>query len=188
MNTLFLVISAVWIISEIILSRVKKSAEKSGSQNRDASTLKLLWLVIVGSVILGVFAGSTNIGLIASIYRLDQGLGIALIILGLIIRWTAIFSLKKYFTVNVAIVEDHRIVDRGLYAHIRHPSYLGSLLSFAGLGIALSNWLSFLIITIPITLAFLKRIKVEEAILNENFGDAYEQYCQKTKRLIPKIY
>jgi len=35
---------------------------------------------------------------------------------------------------------------------------------------------------------FLVRIKLEEALLTEAFGDAYRQYAQNTKRLIPFVY
>jgi protein-S-isoprenylcysteine O-methyltransferase Ste14 len=115
-------------------------------------------------------------------------LGIVLIIAGLAVRWTAILTLRKYFTVDVAIINDHKVVMTGLYKHVRHPAYLGSLLSFLGLAISFSNWLAALVMFVPITGAFLYRIKVEEKALDAFLGDAYRQYCSSTKRLIPGIF
>jgi protein-S-isoprenylcysteine O-methyltransferase Ste14 len=106
----------------------------------------------------------------------------------LAIRWAAILTLRKYFTVDVVIMNDHKVVMTGLYRHIRHPAYLGSLLSFLGLAISFSNWLTALVIFIPITSAFVYRIRVEEKALGQFLGDVYRQYRSSTKRLIPGIY
>ena len=110
------------------------------------------------------------------------------ILAGLAIRWIAIYSLRKYFTIDVSIRSDHKIVDTGIYKYVRHPSYSGSLLSFLGLGITTLNWISGIIIVVPIMIAFIYRINIEEQVLTTFFGDQYKQYCAATKRLIPKIY
>ncbi|MHB1897460.1 MAG: methyltransferase family protein [Metallibacterium sp.] len=66
--------------------------------------------------------------------------------LGIALRATAIAQLGRFRTPNVAVLADHRIVERGLYRHIRHPSYLGALLVFLGFSLALVNWLSLVVI------------------------------------------
>ncbi len=106
----------------------------------------------------------------------------------MILRITAILSLKKRFTTNIAIQDDHSLKTSGLYSLIRHPSYTGSLISFAGLGIAFGNCLSFITIMIPITAVFIYRISLEEKMLGKHFGKEYEEYKEKTKKLIPFIY
>jgi protein-S-isoprenylcysteine O-methyltransferase Ste14 len=111
-----------------------------------------------------------------------------MIALGLAIRWIAIVSLGRMFTVDVAITRGHRLVRGGIYGVIRHPSYAGSLLSFLGLGLAFSNYLSAATIFIPICIAFLYRIHVEERTLAATFGDEYRDYCASTKRLIPGLW
>jgi protein-S-isoprenylcysteine O-methyltransferase Ste14 len=62
------------------------------------------------------------------------------------------------------------------------------LLAFLGLGIYFDNWLSLLVIFLPITLATLNRIKKEEEVLWVGLGPAYKAYCEETKRLIPWLY
>jgi protein-S-isoprenylcysteine O-methyltransferase len=108
--------------------------------------------------------------------------------LGLIIRWISIYTLRKYFTVDVAIFKDHKVIKSGLYKSIRHPAYAGGLVSFFGLGWALGNWVSFIIIFFPILFAFIRRINIEEKTLVLSLGEEYREYMRKTKRLIPKIY
>jgi protein-S-isoprenylcysteine O-methyltransferase len=80
------------------------------------------------------------------------------------------------------------VVDSGPYRLVRHPSYSGSLIAFLGLGICSENYLSLLVLLLPVTLAFLRRISIEEAALNEALGSDYKAYTARTRRLIPWIY
>ncbi len=52
----------------------------------------------------------------------------------------------------------------------------------------LPNWLSLVLLVLPITGAVLYRIKVEEAALVQAFGEDYKRYQRSTKRLLPIIY
>ncbi len=180
-------ISAFWLLSEVILS-TKRHAEPKDSFKLDRSSLRFLWLAIFIAVFLGVLLGLKGVGSIQVSHHLLSICGIFLMLLGIIIRWTAILTLRKYFTVNVSILPGHQIVKKGIYKYIRHPSYAGSLVSFLGLGLAFSNWLSTIIIFIPILLAYLYRMQVEEKALIQAFGQEYLDYSKNTKRLIPGIY
>jgi protein-S-isoprenylcysteine O-methyltransferase len=71
---------------------------------------------------------------------------------------------------------------------VRHPSYSGALLAFVGFGLCVGNWISFLVLLVPITAAFLWRIHVEERVLNDALGDDYGRYAARTKRLVPVVY
>jgi len=114
--------------------------------------------------------------------------GLALIVVGFAIRLIAIFTLRRYFTVDVAIAKDHKVIDRGLYGVIRHPSYSGSLLSFLGLGIAFMNWLSLAIMIIGPAIGIGYRIAVEERTLIGALGEDYRIYAVRTKRLVPGVF
>jgi protein-S-isoprenylcysteine O-methyltransferase Ste14 len=97
-------------------------------------------------------------------------------------------SLGKFFTVNVTILEDHKLKQDGFYKYVRHPSYSASLLSLFGYGVSLNNWISLVIVTTAALTAFLIRIRIEEKTLTEHFGSEYVEYKKKTKRLIPFVY
>lgn len=184
---LLLAISAIWVLSEIIMGRLTYSHSDTETAS-DRHSLRILWLTIIPSVSIGVFLGMRGIGFIPGISRWVFPLGLFLIVAGLIVRWTAVFTLRHYFTSNVRILPEHRLVQSGPYRFIRHPAYSGALLSFLGLGLVFANWLSLLIIFVPVTAAFLYRIRVEEAALREAFGETYRAYCRKTRRLIPGVY
>ena len=179
------IVSVCWLLSEIMLSRFLRSTKE---ENKDQKSLKYLWITIIIAITAAVYLGIKKIGFISYVPHLIKDIGLTLIIIGLIIRWMAILTLKKYFTVNVAVSQGQKIIISGLYRYIRHPAYLGSLLSFLGLGLAFSNWLSVLIIILPVSAVFLKRIKIEEQVLVDSLGQEYEQYIKHTKRIIPGIY
>jgi protein-S-isoprenylcysteine O-methyltransferase Ste14 len=186
LGTVTLAVSALWILSEIVLARICHSA--AGSGGNDRSSLRILWSVIAVSIAAGAWISARHWGIFPGALKTIAIIGLALIIAGLAIRWTAILTLKKFFTVDVAISSDHRVISSGLYQYVRHPSYAGALLSFLGLGLVFSSWVSVVVILLPILAAFLYRIRVEETVLLRHFGDEYLRYSAKTSRLLPKIY
>jgi protein-S-isoprenylcysteine O-methyltransferase Ste14 len=107
---------------------------------------------------------------------------------GLALRWAAILTLGRLFTVDVAIHANHTVVESGLYRLMRHPSYTGLLLAFLGLGVFFANWLSMIGLLVPITLAVLNRVRKEEGALLESLGPGYAAYCARTKRFVPGLF
>jgi len=114
--------------------------------------------------------------------------GLALLVAGTALRWTAIVTLWKYFTPDVSILEGHRVERRGLYGVVRHPSSTGLPLRYLGFGLAFANWLSLALLFLPMLYTTLYRIRVEERALLEHFGEEYAAYAGVTKRLVPGIY
>ena len=186
LSIIMMLVSVLWLGSEIILARVRRSLPTD--VRSDGSSLRILWITILSSVTIGVLLGFQRVGYFGGGSRMFPIAGIILIVCGLVLRWFAIFSLKHQFTVDVAIRKDHRIVTGGIYRFIRHPAYAGSILSFVGLGVSFANYLSFIVVVLPICSAFLYRIRVEERTLLDTFGDEYVRYCSSTMRLIPRIY
>jgi protein-S-isoprenylcysteine O-methyltransferase Ste14 len=115
-------------------------------------------------------------------------LGLALMLAGLVVRGYAIGQLGRFFTPMVIIQPGQHIVDTGLYCYLRHPSYTGSFITILGYGLALTNWLSLLIVLVLPGVVYAFRMRVEEAALCEAFGDEYRAYMRRTRRLIPFIY
>lgn len=177
----------LWGVSEIILALVTR-AERGAAAARDRGSLVTLWLAICA----GIFAA--NVFRFVPATRIPirplwvAAPSLVLMLVGLSIRWTAIITLGRFFTANVVIHEEHRLVRAGLYRHIRHPSYTGLLVAAGGVGLSFGNWLSLLVLVVPVILALLYRVRVEEAALKEAFGQTYADYCKSTKRLVPGLY
>jgi protein-S-isoprenylcysteine O-methyltransferase Ste14 len=182
-SIVMMVICSLWFLSEVLINIFTRS-KKSESDSYDHNSLGLIWIVIISSIIIGNFIAFRFPGFKESTFFS----GLALIIVGITIRLIAIFSLKSLFNANVAIHHNHKLKTDGIYKKVRHPSYSGSLLSFLGLGITLGNWISLIVVFVPVLCAFLYRINIEEKALTNNFREEYLNYKKKTKKLVPFVY
>jgi protein-S-isoprenylcysteine O-methyltransferase Ste14 len=176
-----------WVASEIYIGFATRT-RRSGGTVKDRGSLVILWVTIT----LAITAGETiHASMPPNIFGGSRWLivvAIFLLIAGLAIRWTAILSLGKAFSSNVAIRNTQTIYRDGLYRYMRHPSYTGLLLAFLAIGLKERNWIACIAVIAPTTAALLYRIHVEEAALNEAFGTQYAAYSEQTKRLIPGVY
>ena len=132
----------------------------------DKRSLWLLYGLITLGYALTFSIGATKIGRVYP-WNTFFGIGMALVAAGLAVRIHSILTLKQFFTYSVATVEDQKVIETGLYKFIRHPGYLGQLMIFIGISISISNWLSMLVMMIPVTAGYLYRIQVEERFMAE---------------------
>lgn len=96
-------------------------------------------------------------------------------------------SLGNSYAPDIVILKDHKLHTKGLYRFIRHPQYLGQILSDLGAGIALLSYMVFpLVIFVEIPL-FLMRAKAEEKILSKYFKEEYSEYKKKSGFILPFI-
>lgn len=186
MDKLFPALCLVWIASETWIGWRRRSGD--AARTRDRGTLRLLLVAIYACVALAAWFDALDVARFPIPLRASTWwLGIAMMAGGMALRWWAIHVLARHFTVDVSIRPDHELVRRGPYRLLRHPSYTGSLLTFFGFAACLGNWLS-LAAMLPVVLAFLWRIRVEEGVLSAAFPDRYRAYAHETKRLIPYVW
>jgi protein-S-isoprenylcysteine O-methyltransferase len=173
-------------VSEIILAVIKRSHLRSAT-SEDRGSIFVLWFSIaVGSVLAfaAQFVRSAHLNIPPAVIH---AVALALMVFGLVIRWAAIHTLGRLFTVDVAIHTDHEVVQTGLYRFVRHPSYTGLLITFLGMGLYFANWLSVIVLLVPIAIGMSIRVRREEKALLRSLGPAYAAYCARTKRFIPGL-
>lgn len=115
-------------------------------------------------------------------------LGCSIGLAGVALRWWAIRTLGRHFTRNLQVGADHQLVSDGPYQRVRHPSYTGAILMFAGVGIGLGNSLSLVACALLPTVGYVRRIPAEETLLHREIGEPYAEYAQRTDRLVPGIW
>jgi protein-S-isoprenylcysteine O-methyltransferase Ste14 len=180
------VVVALFPVSEVALAFVKRSGGR-GVQSEDRGSMRLLWLSIALGIGLAVAAQWIPSARLPGPPHVIRLVALGLLLGGLALRWAAILTLGRLFTVDVAIHSDHVVVQAGLYRLVRHPSYTGLLVAFLGLGVFYANWLSILGLLLPITLAVLNRVAKEEHALLTSLGSEYADYCARNKRFIPGL-
>jgi protein-S-isoprenylcysteine O-methyltransferase Ste14 len=113
--------------------------------------------------------------------------GLALFVIGFAILLLGQFTLGRFHSSTLVIREDHQLITHGIYRLVRHPIYLGVILVAIGLTVTASSVHGFLIMLVLVPI-FLIRIRMEERLLMEEFGDAYQAYQAATSKLVPFIY
>lgn len=179
--------SFAYAIFEVYPS-IRQSRSPLGVMAQDKGSLRALYTAISIGYTLAFFFAFSPLGRVRWHPGAMAATGGALILTGLLIRVTAIKTLGSQFTRTVQTTDAQVLVDHGLYRHIRHPGYLGQLLLFLGVGLALTNWLSMIGIMAPVLWAYQNRIKIEEAALTETLGDRHREYVRRTSRLLPWLY
>ena len=176
-----------WILTEVLVLVVTRT-RRGGGDVQDRGSLIVLWVVIFSSMFVGSSAGAMYRPTAFQAGHWLRYACLGLLAVGLAIRWTAIYTLGKAFSANVAIHSTQKLNVSGLFRWMRHPSYTGMMLIFLAMGLNTRNWLGLGIIVLLPAAALLYRIHVEEAALTGAFGTEYVEYSARTKRLIPGIY
>lgn len=184
MFILFNIFYLGWPLSEVINSII--SAKNSGGKRKDKGSF---WVVIIG-IFFTIFISFYLRGFGFGFFMNDvlQYLGIVLMALGIVVREWAIFVLGKGFTVKVHVQEKGKLITRGPYKYVRHPSYTGGFLTIIGLPLAIGTWFGLIVVLMINLITYSYRMNIEEKALVEAYGDEYKNYMKKTKRLIPGIY
>jgi protein-S-isoprenylcysteine O-methyltransferase Ste14 len=115
-------------------------------------------------------------------------IGVFLIIIGGLITLISRIQLEKYASGVLMIQKDHKLITRGFYKYIRHPIYTGGLVQVLGLYLAFHSVIITIFALISFSWLYNGRIKYEEEILEKEFGEDYENYRKKSKKMIPFIY
>ena len=114
-------------------------------------------------------------------------LGVILILGALTVFWRAHIDLGLNWSPSLEIREKHELITRGVYGVIRHPMYASQWIWVIAQPLLLQNWIAGwldLLIFIPF---YILRVKAEEQLMLEQFGDQYRSYMQEVGAVIPKI-
>lgn len=173
----------------VVLERIFQQPD-FGGEGKDQGSITLGWIAFGGAYALSI----ADWYLIRPKWALLEWswwwilAAVLLVVLGSIIRVTAIRTLGRFFTTRVRLHDGQNLIKEGFYKYVRHPAYTGLLIGTLGCISIFASVLGyglFILLAVP---AMLYRIRVEELALTERFGDEYVEYCKKTKRLIPFIY
>lgn len=187
LQTIFKVLYISWIVTEVLVLVVTRT-RAGGGKISDRGSLRVLWGVILASITAGMWVGAAYSPTAMHGAPWLAPVTVALLALGLVIRWWAIYTLGRSFSANVAIHATQTLNRSGLFRYMRHPSYTGMVIIFLAMGLSTRNWLGLALLVVPPILALLYRIHVEEAALTGAFGQQYVEYSRTTKRLIPGVY
>jgi protein-S-isoprenylcysteine O-methyltransferase Ste14 len=97
-------------------------------------------------------------------------------------------DLGQYWSITLEVRENHQLITHGIYRRVRHPMYTALFLFSVGQLLALPNWIAGPSYLVSFGILFALRLRAEERMMLETFGDEYVAYMARTKRLIPRLW
>lgn len=180
------------ILTECIFLILTSRGNKSPRKKSDRGTVWLISIAWCCSIMAGAYFRSQSVPAFMRNWLLPHfvyDIGIFLIAAGIVIRCTAVLTLKRAFTFSVQTTSDQHLITTGLYHTVRNPAYTGSITSLLGVAFAYRHILGIMFVLILCPICYGVRICVEEKALKKQFQKEFEQYCVTTRyRLIPGIY
>jgi protein-S-isoprenylcysteine O-methyltransferase Ste14 len=172
---------AYWFVS---------AARTRAAPRRRQSCGPVLLLMLIMALIWGILAEEAPQSLLEQhVVPETPGiglLGLAVTLLGLGIAVWARVHLGRNWSARPEIKVGHTLVRTGPYRFVRNPIYTGILTGYAGTALVIGVLSAFVLIPFLLA-AFLLKIRGEERLLLEEFGEDYARYRREVRALIPYI-
>ena len=110
------------------------------------------------------------------------------LVIGLWLFYRSHADLGTNWSITLEVREEHRLITEGVYRGVRHPMYSALLLYSVGQALVIPNWVAGPSNLLAFAVLLALRIRAEERMMNERFGDEYAAYSARTKRLIPGVW
>ena len=114
--------------------------------------------------------------------------GVMCLVIGLWLFYRSHADLGTNWSITLQVREQHRLITRGVYRRIRHPMYLALVLYSVGQALVIPNWVAGPANLIVFATLLALRVRAEERMMGEAFGDEYAVYSARTKRLVPGVW
>ena len=112
-----------------------------------------------------------------------KGIGLGTLAMAIVLIAAPFFTLPKYGRTEPgdSFYETTQVVDRGVYALVRHPQYLGYALLNVGLSALNLSWTTAVLAILAFLFFYLQSVQ-EEKFCHQQMGAAYATYCQRVPR------
>jgi protein-S-isoprenylcysteine O-methyltransferase Ste14 len=100
----------------------------------------------------------------------------------------AVKTLGKEWSLTARLVKGHKLATSGPYAYVRHPIYTGMLGMLVATGLASSHWIALLVALVIFFIGTMIRVRSEEKLLREAFGEQFENYARRVPAIVPGLY
>ena len=189
---IFTAIYFVAIVIETIIRaplNKKRKQEKMSTQRFTQQEKTLLGLLFLGMMVIPIIYAATN-WLDFANYTLPTWagwLGVLLIGGAIFVFWRAHADLGLNWSPTLEIREKHELITGGIYGWIRHAMYASQWLWVIAQPLLLQNWIAGFINLIVFIPFYILRVRAEEQLMLEQFGDQYRSYMQKVGAVFPKF-
>jgi len=191
MNIFEIAYWAAIVVEMVIRAPINKERKKEKmTEQRVSSQEKNLLILLLAGMFITPLIYSASSWLDFANYTLPTWAGwagVLLIILALIVFWRAHVDLKTNWSPSLEIREKHELITRGIYGYIRHPMYASQWLWVIAQPLLLQNWLAGWLDLFIFILFYALRVRAEEKLMIDTFGEQYRDYMKKVGGVFPKL-
>jgi len=189
---IFTAIYFVAIVIEMVIRaplNKKRKQEKMSERRITTREKTLLGLLFLGMFFVPILYAASS-WLDFANYKLPAWagwLGVLLIAGAVFVFWRAHADLGLNWSPTLEIREKHELITRGIYGVIRHPMYASQWLWVIAQPLLLQNRIAGWLNLVVFIFFYFLRVKAEEQLMIEQFGDEYRAYMQKVGAVLPKF-
>jgi protein-S-isoprenylcysteine O-methyltransferase Ste14 len=114
-------------------------------------------------------------------------LGVVLILLALLVFWRSHADLGLNWSPSLEIRTEHKLITKGIFGYIRHPMYASQWIWVIAQPLLLQNWIAGFLNLLVFIAFYTLRVRAEEKMMLDTFGDEYREYMNKTGDVFPKM-
>jgi protein-S-isoprenylcysteine O-methyltransferase Ste14 len=113
-------------------------------------------------------------------------LGVILILLALLVFWRSHADLGLNWSPSLEIRTEHKLITNGIFDYIRHPMYASQWIWVIAQPLLIQNWIAGFLNLLVFVVFYTLRVRAEEKMMLDTFGDEYREYMNNTGAVIPK--
>ncbi len=169
--------AAVVLVRTALMGTARRERSRSRLQFASLAMVAAVWIVFAHPVVV-----TTPAWYDASLRPLGF---LAMLAAGALVSW-AYVRMGRYWDGLISVLPDHRVVDDGPFALVRHPVYLGLILFNGGAALLLADpVVGAVAAATAVVLVF--RARAEERFLEERLGEAYRDYRRRVPMFVPRL-
>jgi protein-S-isoprenylcysteine O-methyltransferase Ste14 len=190
MNIFEIFFWAAIVIEMVIRAPISRKQRKESKSERRVTTQEniLLGLLFLAMFFVPLIYSATS-WLDFANYSLPNWtgwMGTALLILALFVFWRSHADLGLNWSPSLEIRTEHKLITNGIFGYIRHPMYASQWIWVIAQPFLLQNWIAGFLNLFIFTAFYILRVRDEEKMMLDTFGDEYRDYMNKTGAVFPK--
>jgi protein-S-isoprenylcysteine O-methyltransferase Ste14 len=175
----------------IMYPHIRRSRKMQTTQRPGATRERVLMLIsLSGLFLIPAFYTITGIPQFAdyTFRSLQAWIGVVVLVCAVVLFFQTHRRLGRSWSVTLEIRENQGLVTDGIYRFVRHPMYSAYFLWVLSQALLLPNWIAGPAGLVGFGTLFAFRVRREEEMMLEAFGESYAAYAARTKRIIPGVF
>jgi protein-S-isoprenylcysteine O-methyltransferase Ste14 len=188
----FAVVMLSWLGFVVVFATfLRKKAPSAPDSKRERTSIAGIALQGVGYAVVWTFRRPPFTPIVSAITFVEIAVAILTMTVAIGSVWfcsAAVRTLGKQWSITARVLEGHKLITEGPYSVVRNPIYTGMFGMLLATGLAVSHWIGLLIAIVVFAVGTAIRVRSEEKLLREAFGEDFETYARVVPAVVPFLF